>query len=93
MTDFSALRSVACVALVFFVAGMAACLVCDLNSCCDEPGHEDSHDCACSCVIQGTLGMSAPQVSAHQGVGSELVVVPPRIPSIDPQSLFRPPRA
>lgn len=86
-------RTVASAVLVFFVAGMAACLVCDVNGCCEEAGHQDDLDCACGCVIHSTLGMSSPSVSVYSDGTFELEIAAPQIRSTHPPSLFRPPRS
>ena len=80
-------------ASLLFLAGFAACLVCDLDSCCDDTDHEEEEVCACACAFHSIPVITGPKVQSYASAGADLVE---RVsnPDTAPQpSLFRPPRA
>jgi hypothetical protein len=78
---------------VVFLAGFAACLVCDLETCCEDTEHGDEDICACACAFHSIPVVAAPLLSQFDIRGAG---VPDRVPDPDaapPGNLFHPPRA
>jgi hypothetical protein len=80
-------------ATLLFLAGFAACLVCDLDSCCEDTEHEQEEVCACACAFHSIPVITGPKIQSYASAGAELVEGVPDPDTAPLQSLFRPPRA
>ena len=80
-------------ASVMFLAGFAACLVCDLESCCEETEHEDEEICACACAFHSVPVAAAPLLPHFDVRGAGVHEGVPNLDATPPGNLFHPPRA
>ena len=78
---------------VLILAGFAACLACDLDSCCDDAEHDGETFCSCACALQGLAPTDVLPLSPLHAIGSACrddARSPDAVPLC---GLYRPPRA
>ena len=80
-------------ASVMFLAGFAACLVCDLESCCEETEQSDEEICACACALHSITVVAGPLLSQFDDHGAAIHEDLPNLDAAPPGTLFHPPRA
>jgi len=71
--------------------GLVACLVCESDRCAEDDDHDDCQ-CQCVCALAALPGMTDAGLAPYEAASSNIAVLPHSIQSIQPSSLFRPPR-
>jgi hypothetical protein len=85
-------QTLSSLAVVLFLAGYAACFMCDLETCCEDAHHADEDVCACACAYHILVVVDGPSLSPDMPVGFGIHELTHELSSAPVRRLFHPPR-